>query len=141
MTGHSSSLTWATAIVDHRDAMHTAILGQVVGDGIVLSDTVVPHRHRPSVPAEADLKVGLVDVVEQRRQEALTVAAGHPQYMRGEMAIDVEQRLPGHGVVGDDRMHRRPHGRHALIETLDTALGEKLRLMLDSGVLHTVYRT
>ena len=106
--------------------MHTAILGQVVGDGIVLGDTVVPHRHRPPVPAEADLKVGLVDMVEQRRQEALTVAAGHPQHVRGEMAIDVEKRLPGHGVVGDNRMHRRSHGCHALIETRETALGEKL---------------
>src|SRR5262249_8730241 len=76
--------------------------------------------------AEADLKVGLVDVVEQRRQEALTVTAGHPQYMRGEMAIDVEKQLAGHRVASDDRMHRRPHSRHALLETLDTALGEKL---------------
>ena len=75
MTGHSESLPRAPSIVDHRDAMHTAILGQVVGDGIVLRDTVVPHRHRPPVPAEANLKLGLVDVVEQRRQEALTVTA------------------------------------------------------------------
>ena len=87
--GHSSSRTGATSIVDHRDAMHTAILGQVVGDGIVLRDTVVPHRYHPSVPTEANLKLGLVDVVEQRCQEALTVTAGHPQHVRGEMAIDV----------------------------------------------------
>ena len=126
MTGHSASRAGAAAIVDHRDAMHTAILGQVVGDGIVLRDTVVPHRHRPPVPAEADLKLGLVDVVEQHRQEALTVTAGHPQDVRSEMAIDVEQRLPRHRVVGDDRMHRRSHGCHALLEPLETALGEKL---------------
>ena len=30
------------AIVDHRDAVHTAILGQVVRDDIVLGDPVVP---------------------------------------------------------------------------------------------------
>src|SRR3989442_5246471 len=42
------------------------------------------------------------------------------------MAIDVEKRLPRHRVAGDDRMHRRPHGRHALLETLETALDEKL---------------
>src|SRR5262249_61799316 len=52
-------------------------------------------------------------------------AAGHTQYGCVEMAIDVEKRLPGHRGVGDDRMHRRPHGRHALIETLDTTLSEK----------------
>src|SRR5437899_2141512 len=100
MTGPSESLPGAPAIVDHRDAMHTAILRQIVGDGIVLRDPVVPHRYRPRVPAEADLKVRLVDVVKQRRQETLTVTAGHPQDVRGEMAIDIEQRLPGHGVVG-----------------------------------------
>src|SRR5215510_4391371 len=124
--GHASSLPGAPPIVDHRNTMHTAILGQIVGDGIVLSDTIIPHRHRPTLPAEADLKLGLVDVVEQRRQEALTVAAGHPQHMRGEMAIDIEKRLPGHRVVGNDRMHGRPHSRHALVETFETALGEKL---------------
>src|SRR5262249_12390741 len=73
--GPSSSRPGAPAIVDCRDALHTAILGQVVGNGIMLGDTVIPLRHCPRVPAEADLKVGLVDVVKQRRQEALTVAA------------------------------------------------------------------
>src|SRR5262245_8791846 len=111
--GHASSLTGAPPIVDHRDPMHTAILGQIIGDGIVLGDTVIPHGHCPALPAEADLKLGLVNVVEHRRQEPLTVAAGHAQHMRGEMAIDVEKRPPGHRVVGDDRMHGRPHSRHA----------------------------
>src|SRR5207245_3371377 len=60
------------------------------------------------------------------RQEALTTTARHAQPGRGEMAIDVEQRLPRHRVVGDDRMHRCPHGGHALLETLETTLGEKL---------------
>ena len=124
--GLASARPRAPPIVDHRDPMHTAILGQIVGDSIVLGDTVIPHRHRPALPAEADLKLGLIEVVEQRRQEPLTVAAGHPQHVRGEMTIDVEKRLPGHGVVGDDRMHRCSHGRHALIETFETALGEKL---------------
>ena len=71
-----SVTAWGPAIVDHRDTMHTAILRQVVGDGIV-ADTIVPQRHRPAASA-MDLKVGLVDVVEQRRQQALIIAAGQP---------------------------------------------------------------
>ena len=116
----------APAIVDDRDAMHTPILGQIVGHGVVLRHPVVPDRDRSWVPAEADLKVGLVDVVKQGRQEALTVTAGHAQDVRGKMSINIEKRFPRHRVMRDEQMHRRSHGCHALLETLDPALGVEL---------------
>ena len=63
------SLTGTPSIVDHRDTMHTAILGQVVGDGIVLGDTVVPHRHRPRLPADLTRSRIEYDLTAQEKSE------------------------------------------------------------------------
>ena len=45
-----------------RDAMHAPVVGQIVGQGVVLCDAVIPDCDRTLAPAESHLKLGLIDM-------------------------------------------------------------------------------
>src|SRR6478735_3856068 len=63
-------------VADDARALHLAMAGRVVHDGVVLGRAVVPHRHAVRLPAEAHLELGDVGLADEVVQELARAGVG-----------------------------------------------------------------
>lgn len=84
---------------------------EVIKDGVVVGDSVIPDRDRVFSPAEAHLEVvARLDMIQQKLEHRIRLALAHANDALGEAVLHIE-RLPARNRMG---AHERMDALHLL---------------------------
>src|SRR5262245_43551573 len=90
-----------------RHAAPLALVRPVVPDGVMHHAAVVPERNVVLRPSETNLKVDLLAVIEEKREQRVAFSLRQLVDAGRERAVDEERLAPGFRMRADHRMRGR----------------------------------
>ena len=105
-------------IMNDCHPVHAAISREVVGNGVMHSDAIVPHGQIPRLPAPSNLQLWSIHVIGEPSLEAVGLVRGQTFDVGDEGLIEIEERALGHRVVVDQRSDAMAKAAHGVIQAL-----------------------
>ena len=98
--------------------VHAAISREVVGNGVMHSDAIVPHGQITRLPPPSNLQLGPVHVIGKPSLETVGFVRGQPFDVSHKSFVEIEERAACHWMMVDQRSDAMAKAAYCVIQTL-----------------------